>query len=324
MEMIESAAKISLFVEAARLYYEHGYSQQKIANKLGLSRPGVSRILRQARKQGIIRIEIIDPTGRGTYLESQLQQRFHLKKVIVVPNEGVPSTVIKQRLGEAAAHYLDQLIMEGTILGVSWGTTMQEVAKHLRPRRVRNMKVVQLNGGISRAEYDTHAGEIAQRIAENYQAIPFLLPLPAIVDQASLKEAILADRNISRTLKLAQKSEIAVFTAGAFGYDSVLVKADYFDREEIEFLLKNKAVADICSRIITTSGEICWPELDERTIGIELSELSQKKYAIAVAGGKKKLPAIYAGLLGKHFNVLITDEMVANEILDRSTDAAKR
>ena len=318
--MPDSPTKTSLFVEVARLYYEHDYSQQEIANKLGLSRPSISRILRQARERGIIRIEINDPSNRGTLLENKIRQRFHLKKVIVVPDDGSSIDLLKSRLGYVAANYLDRLIQEDVVLGVSWGTTMQEVAKHLRSRPVKGVKVVQLNGGVSRAGYDTRASEVAQMIAEKYQAVPFLLPLPAIVDRAELKEAILSDRNISRTLNLAQSASIAMFTVGAFGYDSVLVKADYFEPAEVEFLLKNRAVGDICSRIITETGDICSNELNARTIGIDLEELHKKPYSIAVAGGPKKARPIYAGILGGHFNVLITDEGVAMKLLEFSNN----
>jgi len=305
----------SLLVEIARLYYEHNFSQQKIANKLDISRPGVSRLLQQARNRGIVRIEIFDPTENGTLLEEKMQKKFGLKKVIVVPNDNEETQIIKKRLGRVAVTLLEQLVEEGLILGVSWGTTMQEVAKQVRRKSVKDMTVVQLNGGISRAEYDTHASEIAQKISEKYQAIPFLLPLPAIVDSAELKQAIIYDKNISRTLDLARKAKVAIFTIGSFNHDSVLVKADYFENEEVDSLLKRGAVGDICSRIITHDGKICSAELNSRTIGIELEELRKKPYSIAVAGSKEKLQAIHAGLRGHLFNVLITDEWIAEELL---------
>ena len=47
-----------LMIETARLYYEHHFSQQLIANKLGISRPGISRLLQRAREAGIVKIEI--------------------------------------------------------------------------------------------------------------------------------------------------------------------------------------------------------------------------------------------------------------------------
>jgi deoxyribonucleoside regulator len=313
--MVRKSDDIFLMVEIARLYYEHDFSQQEIAKKVGISRPGVSRLLQRARNEGIVRIEINDPNQRGTRLEAQLKNKFALKEVVVVPNHLANSNVIKSRIGRAAVKMMDHLVHEGVVLGVSWGTTMQEVAKRSPVRLVKDMIVVQLNGGISRAEYDTHASEIAQKIGENYRAIPFLLPLPAIVDNADVKKAIVSDKNIARTLQLAREASVAMYTIGSFGYESVLVKADYFEAAEVEKLLAKGAVADICSRIITHQGEICSEGLDERTIGIELQELRKKQYSIAVAGGEEKLQAIMAALRGRLFNILITDEWVANELL---------
>ena len=88
----------------------------------------------------------------------------------------------------------------------------------------------------------------------------------------------------------------------------------------MESLQKNDAVADICSRIITRDGRICSETLDSRTIGIELDELRKKEYSIAVAGGKEKLPAVQAGLRSGVFNILITDEYIALNLLTTDTE----
>ncbi len=313
--MAAGEKRTTQLVEVARLYYEHNFSQERIALKLGISRPTVSRLLQSARDEGIVRIEIVDPLHRGTQIEDQLREVFRLKKAVVVPNDDEADHIIKQRLGEAAVILLDQLVEEAITLGVSWGTTMQAVASRLNRKAIKDMIVVQLNGGISRAEYDTHASEIAQKMGLNYSAIPYLLPLPAVVDQPDVKRAIVSDKNIAKALELSRKADIAMFTIGSFGHGSVLVKADYFESNEVDDLLAGGAVADICSRIINHDGHLCSSELNDRTIGIELDELKKKRYAIAVAGGKEKLSAIRAGLKGQWFNTLITDEWVANELL---------
>jgi len=305
----------SLLVEAARLYYQYDFNQQQIAQRLGVSRPAVSRLLQRAREQGIVRIEIRDPLEKGTQLESRLREKYQLNKTIVIPADQ-RSSQIKKQLGEATISYLNEVLTDHMILGVSWGTTMQEVARALKPKKLKNLTVVQLNGGVSKAAYDTHASEIAQNIGMKYEAIPYLLPLPAIVDSAALKKSIVSDKNIARALKLANECEIAVYTIGLFNRDSVLVKADYFAENEIRNLLKKGAVGDICSRLIDANGQLCSPALDARTIGIELKALSAKKYAIAVAGGREKLPAIRAALKGKWLNTLITDEWVAEELIN--------
>lgn len=314
--MISYTDEIALLVEAARLYYEHNFSQQQIAHKLGISRPGVSRLLQRAREQGIVKIEIQDPSNKGTHLENELKEKFNLIKVVIIP-EDERLSVIKNRLGRATVSFLDSLVTDDMILGVSWGTTMQEVARQSIRRSLKNMTVVQLNGGVSKAAYDTHASEIAQSIGANYQATPFLLPLPAIVDSEQVKQAIISDKNIARTLDLAIKARIAIFTIGLFDKNSVLVKADYFEPDEIQALQDKGAIGDICSRIIDHRGHICSTALNKRTIGIELEELAKKPYSIAVAGGKEKLSAIRAAMMGGWFNCLITDEWIAGELIQQ-------
>ncbi|NQV50953.1 MAG: sugar-binding transcriptional regulator [Candidatus Marinimicrobia bacterium] len=312
---LHSTDRSRLLIEAARLYYEHNLNQAQIATRLDVSRPGVSRLLQEARDAGIVKIQIIDPGANGTRLESALRDKYGLKHAIVVPSDK-NDTVLKSRMGSALITLLDQLLTENTTLGVSWGSTLQAATQHLNPRLVKNMTVVQLNGGVSKAELDTHATEIAGRIGENYQAIPYLLPLPAIVDTAELKKAIISDRNIAKTLKLAREADIAVFTVGAFGSKSVLVQADYFEEAEVQALIQAGAVADICSRLIKADGSICSTELDDRTIGIELAELKARPFSIAIAGGSEKARAIRAGLAGGYFISLITDEDVARQLLD--------
>ena len=303
-----------LLLEAARLYYEHNLNQAQIATKLDVSRPGVSRLLQEARDAGIVKIQIVDPGANGTRLEVALREKYSLRHVVVVPS-GPSDAVLKSRLGSALINLLDNFLAENTTLGVSWGSTLQAATEHLKPRSVDNMTVVQLNGGVSKAELDPHASEIARRIGDNYHAIPYLLPLPAIVDTPELKQAIISDRHIAKTLKLAREADIAAFTIGAFGSKSVLVQADYFEETEVQALIEQGAVADICSRLIKADGSICSPELDDRTIGIELEELKAKPYSIAVAGGAEKAQAIKAGLAGGYFFSLITDEDVAAILL---------
>lgn len=303
-----------LLLEAARLYYEHNLNQAQIATRLEVSRPGVSRLLQEARDAGIVKIQIVDPGATGTRLEAALREKYSLNHVVVVPSDP-REAVLKSRLGAALIHLLDHLLSAGSTLGVSWGSTLQAATEHLKPRAISSMTVVQLNGGVSKAELDTHASEIARRMGDNYHAIPYLLPLPAIVDTAQLKQAIISDRHIAKTLKLAREADIAAFTIGAFGSKSVLVQADYFEEQEVRNLVKQGAVADICSRLIKSDGSICSRELDARTIGIDLEELKSKPYSIAVAGGAEKAQAIKAGLAGGYFANLITDEDVAATLL---------
>ena len=306
---------LTMLYEASILYYDHGYSQKQIGLKLGVSRPGVSRMLQKAREQGIVKIQIIDPTDNGTTIEVMLKKKFDLKKVIVVPYEDSSSLSLLDQLGRAASKYLDSVVRPGMIIGVSWGRTMKAVADHLTGFSSEKISIVQLTGALTRAAYHTYASEIVQKLARKYHSVPYMLPLPAVVESGDIRSVMSSDRHIRKTLSLSRDSSIVLFTIGSFGMNSALVKAHYFNRNEVETLINAGAAADICSRIINRQGQICSWDLNHRNIGIELEELRKKEYSIAVAGGGEKYNSILAALTGKWFNILITDETTATQLL---------
>lgn len=307
--------KRTKMIEAARMYYELDYNQQEIAKKLGVSRPTVSRFLQQAKEDGIVQIKIMDPAADNDVRARLLMEKFDLKQVIVASVPKYEDMMVKRVLGEAAAAFIHQIVQDGDTIAVTWGTTLYEVAIRLPNKHAKKVKVVQLNGGVSHSETDTYAYEIAQLFAKAYQTSPYLIPLPAIVDHAVVKDTIEADRHIRKILDMGRKANIAVVTVGAPTEDSVLMKANYFTDQDLGTIL-SRGVGDICSRFIDISGKICSDELDQRTIGIDLEELKKKEWSVLVAGGPSKVEAVYGALSGQYTNTLITDNITAQHLLD--------
>lgn len=307
--------KLDKVVAAARMYYQLDYSQQDIAKKLEVSRPTVSRLLQQAKSEGIVQIKIMDPTEKNEEVSSQLAEKFQLKKVIVASVPQYEDYIVKKYLGEAAADYLYEIVKDGDTIATTWGTTLYEVATQLQNKNVKNVTVVQLNGGVSYSETNTYASEIIHLFGRAYNTNPHLLPLPAIVDHSVVKQAIEADRHIRKILEKGKNANIAVFTVGVPTEDSVLIKANYFSPSDIE-IIHTKGVGDICSRFIDLDGNLCSEELDRRTIGIDLAELRHIDKSILVAGGIKKVDAIYGTICGGYTNTLITDQFTAKYLLE--------
>ena len=302
-------------VEAARLYYQLDYSQQEIAKRLDVSRPTVSRLLKQAKETGIVEININNPLETGVKLTEQLKARFSLKDAVVTSIPDYEDNVIKKYLGEVAADYIYTQVKENDVIATSWGTTIYEVAKRLKPKNIGDGNIVQLNGGVSHSETKTYASEIIHLFGEAFNIQTFLLPLPAIVDHVVVKQAIEADRHIQKILKKGKDANLAVFSVGNPVVGSVLLQAEYLSEEDQQ-LIQSKAVGEICSRFFDIDGNICIESLNNRTIGIELDELAKKETSILVAGGTKKVDAIYGVLKGKYANVLITDQQTATMLLE--------
>ncbi|MFC4306242.1 sugar-binding transcriptional regulator [Cohnella boryungensis] len=309
--------KIRKVVEAAKLYYQMDYSQNQIADALGVSRPTVSRLLQQAKAEGIVTIEIKDPTEDVEVLRFMLKERFHLKNAVVAFTPTYEEAVVKKYIGQAAASYIVDLVKDGDTIGASWGSTMYQVALHLKTKSLNNSLVVQLNGGVSDADVQISPSEIVHLFGRAFNVTPYFMYLPAIVDHILVKQAMLTDRHIRRVMDMGYQANIAVFTAGSPTPDSVLINSNYMRDDELE-TIKTKAVGDICSRYYDEKGEICLPSLNERTVGIELNELRAKEHSILVAGGASKVNAIYGALRGKYGNTLVTDQITAKALLKKT------
>jgi deoxyribonucleoside regulator len=311
--------KIRKVIEAAKLYYELDYSQNQIADAMGVSRPTVSRMLQQAKAEGIVTIEIHDPTEDVERLKLQLKEKFGLRHAVIAYAPTDEDGVVKQYIAQAAADYLDELVKDGDVIGASWGSTMHQVALHLKPKPLKNAFVVQLNGGVADADVRVSPSEIVHLFAKAFGVIPYFMYLPAIVDHTLVKQAMQTDRHIRKVMDIGKRANIAVFTAGIPSPDSLLVNSNYFREEELE-MIKEQAVGDICSRYFDREGNICIPSLNERTLGIELADLRQKEHTVLVAGGAEKANAIIGALKGRYANTLVTDKLTARLILEKMTD----
>lgn len=306
--------KQRLSIEAARLYYQSDYSQQQIATLLGVSRPTVSRLLHHAKEAGYVRIDIIDPREDIDILAIELKKRYHLDTVQLCYSPLNDYEEIKKHISKKAADFLHETVQDGDIIGVTWGTTMHAVALNLQSKPLKGVEVVQLKGGVSHSQVNTYAAEIVNLFADAFQTMARYLPLPVIFDSVEVKQMVEEDRHIGRIIELGRQANIAAFTVGTVQEDALLFRLGYFNEEEKELLALHGA-GDICSRFFDKDGELCSEAINNRTVGIDLSELRKKEKSILIAGGQRKIKAIQAALAGKYANILITDQFTAQALL---------
>ena len=76
--------QLRLMTRAARLHHIQGARQTEIAEKMGISQAGVSRLLRMAEEQGIIRSIVVPPEGLYPDLEDGLIEAYGLDAAYVV------------------------------------------------------------------------------------------------------------------------------------------------------------------------------------------------------------------------------------------------
>ncbi|WP_332238107.1 sugar-binding transcriptional regulator [Sporolactobacillus sp. KGMB 08714] len=307
--------KIKQVLEVSRLYYIDNMSQVDISKKLNLSRPTISRLLQAAKEQNIVEIKINDPFQNMDSLKQQLKQKFNLKDVIIALQTNDDKDTILDKLGEETAKYLEHIIRNNDVIGISWGKTMDAVANHLKESDRSNINVVQLKGSVTNSRENNFSIDITRKFNAAYHTQTQILPLPVIFDNARTKDLVVKDRFIKNVIEQGYQANIALFTVGTTLSSAMLFRLGYLDDIQIDHL-KRVSVGDVLSRFITAEGRIADSELNNRTVSIALDALKDKEYSVLIAGGRTKLKPIHAALLGGYPNVLITDQNTAKKLLE--------
>lgn len=302
-------------IMVAKMYYEMNLTQKQISERLPYSRPTISRIIDAAFKEGIVDVKVKYTLSSVQKLENEIREKYSLKKVFVAPAYVNDDSLILNDVGKAVAEYLYEICTDNTILGISWGTTLSHVIPYLKTKAVNNMKIVQLNGGVAKNSYSTGSAHLLEKFSEAFSSEYHIMPVPTIVDSEMIASVMATDSSIKETLALGKASNIAIFSIGTISRDNILYKGGYFKEGAYGELISKQAVGDICSRYFKEDGILADEELNKRTIGLQLDDLPNKEYSIAVASGKSKAKSVMGALNGGYLNALFIDELLAKEIV---------
>lgn len=313
--------ELRLLSKVSKLYYEDGLNQDEIVVKLQLSRSKISRLLKQAREEGIVKITVNPPPGIFSDLESQLENICGMKEVIIVEvSEPETPDVVSRELGIAAAAYLQRTTKENDIIGISWGSTLRDMVNAVQPNPVPGAQVVQIIGGLGRPESEAHATDLCRRLARLLSCRLTLLPAPGIVASEQIKEVMLMDSHIQKALSLFPKISVAFVGIGAPTPDSVIMQdGTIISKSELEDVKQRGAVGDIALRFFDIEGRPIASDVDCRVIGMTLDQLTKIDRVVGVAGGPQKVDALTGALRGNLIDVLITDQITASRLASVSS-----
>jgi DNA-binding transcriptional regulator LsrR (DeoR family) len=312
--------KLADALQVARMYYYQNLNTEAIAQELDFSRSKVSRLLTYAKEQGLVEVRIIDPQEQSQRLERRLQERYSVPvvNVVKVPESANERDWLEQ-VAAFTAHTLNTLLTPHMILGLAWGTTLSTISRHLIPKPISNLNVVQLNGaGNTQSLGIAYASEIVMRFAENYQAKAHLFPVPTFFDFAETKRALWRERSIRRILELQERADILLYSIGAVqaGVPSHVYSGGYLESRDYAELEEQGVVGDIATVFFRADGSYADVPMNTRTSGPDLALLRQVQHSICIVSGKGKARGLQAALRGGFVKHLIVDEPTARIVLE--------
>lgn len=305
-----------LMLQVCEMYYNKGLGQKDIAAQLKLSRPTVSKILTNARDTGMVRIIIADLSGRNyVNTEEQLIKSFGLKAAIVTESFEEEQQQ-ENELARAAAKYLERILRDNDVIGISMGSTLSHIAQHITADYFSGIHVVPMMGGSGATAIELHSNSLAESLARALNGTSSQFHAPAMVSRIQTKKELLQEASIASILQLASNLNIALSGIGAPDETSTIIQTGYFNKEMIEDFRKYNICGDICMNFYDEEGNLSACEHNQRVIGVNIGTLRKIHWSLGVAGGVRKAGAIMGALKGKYINVLITDLQCAEKLLN--------
>src|ERR1039458_1725546 len=308
-------SEIVLAARVARQFYLEGISKVDIADRLGISRFRVARLLDSAREAGMVRIEIGLPGGSlDAGLSAELCSAFGLKHAFAFnfPDEDEPA--LRRRLGEAAGEVLMDIITPGDVLGMSWARSLSRLAAALT--QMPPCPIVQLTGAVPPPD-GRDLLDLVRSVARIGGGTAHVFYAPMILDDAETAAAIRRQADVADALALVLSVTIAMVAIGAWapGQSTIYDACSPAERADIARL---GVIAEMAGVFLGKDGRPGPTGLDSRMIVTPGQVLATIPSVIAVAYGVSRSAAVRAAIRGGRIHGLVTHASLARALLNRA------
>jgi deoxyribonucleoside regulator len=268
----------------------------------------------RAKAKGLVRIEVVVPPDLRDDLhadeERELERRFGLTEAVVAGHgvdigaPGRPAAFAS--VGRAAAALLMRRLAPNDVLGFTWGPEQVAVASALTAGVASCRAVVQLDGAMSSAAYQTGTEFILSRCADLLRATTIRLPAPLYADPSTVA-SMRNDSVISRTLEAGRNADMMLFGVGAASTSTTLFEGSYLDTRMLDELVSLGAVGEIGGRFFDAAGTPVDTELQQRAVSVPLEDVRNCAKTLLISSGATKYHATLGALRGGLARLLVCD-----------------
>ncbi len=308
-------ARYQLLCRVSWMYYHDDYTQAEIAEKMGMSRVTVNRLIREARESGVVEIKVHTDLSAVLALSQSVTQKYALRDAVCIhpPEAGGD---LQALLAQAAAGVLEQRLQDGMTVGIGIGRTISCIPDFFRLTTRLSCHFIGLTGGL-----DLHQGGIPHtfdtlsRLANLTGGTALYVPAPSYLKDSGVQKLLSKEHAVISALEKAANSQMAVFSVGAADYSALLYQFNLVTPEEVKELHALQAAGDVLGRFFDRSGDELKIELNRRIIGLHIDQLKRIPLKVMVAGGENKREAIRIALISRFCDVLVTDPGTAEWLL---------
>ena len=300
-------------LRAAWMYYVEEMTQNEIAQRLGVGRITVVRLLSDARDRHEVKFTIQSDVNECMALERELEKRFGLTEAVVVPVSG-PQADATESISVATGLYLSDFVAPGMKIGVGWGRTLLESLRHIQEAQTPDLSVVSLLGGITKAKR-FNPSEFAWRFSSLFQAECYLMTAPAIVDSGATRQTLIERCGLGEVFERAKALDAVLFSVGDLDAEGTAYRDGFIADDLRRSMIEHGAVGESLFHFFDAQGRLVDHPIHDRVMAVPPSTIQNVPHRIIASGGLRKAAAIRAALRLFKPTVLLTDELAAERIL---------
>ena len=318
MDKLVYSQSVCLMNDILEMYYLKGMNQMKIAEELKLSKPTVSRLLKNAEKNNMLTVTINQPFLDCLKLQKELSVKYPGVKIYVVPVMGDYEKNHKKTVAIEGARHVQRMLQDNQTLGIAWGGTIHYMIQTLNPCQKKNISVVTLHGEISRCgdEYDVE--ELVKRAAMSLGGKKYIFGQSGYLPSEKALKEYYEDVNYKKLSQIFEGVDLSVIGAGCWG--SVMTSplsppiTDYISDEEYAEIKEKGVAADILLHYVNDEGVEIDSEVRKRTLSIDLDLYKKIPCKIALLSGTAKVRALQAVIRGGYADVIYCDYQLAKKL----------
>lgn len=295
-----------------RRYYLEDATKLDISREFGISRFKVARLLDDAKRRGLVRIEIV-PRAADQELSEALRRALGLRRAIVVsPSVGTDAASIRRGVGHLGALLVNEVAGHESVVGFSSSRGMLALAEEMET--FRDCTVVQLNGVPPHQATGNGPVELVRMIAAKSTGHSRVFYAPFVLPSGTSARDLRRDPMVRWATSAYARLNVAVVTVGAWRPGASGLWESVGERERAEVTAKG-GVAEICGILFDAAGRPVETSLTERVLAIRYRELKSVPEVIAVADDEDRVEAVHAVAAGKHITSLVTSAPIARALI---------
>jgi len=312
--MAKSMNHRDLLASLAQDYYLSQMSLADLVEKYDLSRYLVNKYLEDARREGVVTINVSAPNPRNLEMETKFQEIFDIENVHIISDSLNPIETSENVLNYAA-HQITPLIIQSKVVGLTWGSTIYNLIQNLPVSIQENITFTQFLGENMKYKSDVGSMRMVELAASKFSAEYLTMAGPLYILNDEVREGMKQEIAIRPSFEAAKHMDFLFTALGTVAsLNSIPVWRDNADKI-LAGIDQSQIAGMIYGRPYDIDGNFLDLENDP-VFGLDIDSIMSTPRRFAVVKSKYNSDALIGALRGKFFTDVVLTEAVARRILN--------